>query len=277
MRDVGHYRDGVNSQKGIKMTEMVDTNQSSTNFAPSPDTSSSTPAPAQAPASSNEERTFRQQEVNDIAARRAAEAVERYKRESSMASRQSQEQQQGTHSQAQPAHHSGMSESEYRRIAAEEAQRSRSEWEGESQRKAQEQHAQQIANEFFTKVGAGEGGIEGFHKMIESSGIDLQTIPYHVQLANNVDNTREVMEELIKNPSKIGTLQNLIDIDLRAGRQPNLAMAEMKRLSQTIKDNAQATNFRGAKQPLSQLRPSNAGTDNKGPLQVSDYKARYRV
>jgi hypothetical protein len=79
-------------------------------------------------------------------------------------------------------------------MAAEEAQRSRNEWIQESHRSAQEQDAQRIASEFFTKVGTGhEGGADGFRKFAIDKGVDLGSIPYHVQLANMVDNTREVM------------------------------------------------------------------------------------
>ena len=92
-----------------------------------------------------------------------------------------------------------------------------------------------------------------------------------------VENTRDVMVELVNNPSKIGTIQNLIDIDLRAGRQPNLALAEMKRLSTALKANSKATQFRPPNDPLSQMQPSNAGTDNKGALTVSDYRRKYKV
>ncbi|MDD5211402.1 MAG: hypothetical protein PHV62_03240 [Sulfuricurvum sp.] len=173
--------------------------------------------------------------------------------------------------------HNGMSEQEFRRIAAEEAQRSRNEWHQETQRQAEEQNAQRIANEFFTKVGSGEGGIPAFDKVVAESGVDLRTIPYHVQLANMVDNTREVMVEILGNPSKIAQIQSLIDIDLRAGRQPRLALSEMKRLSESIKANAQAGSFKSPNEPLSQMRPSNAGTGNQGALTVGDYRRKYRV
>ena len=260
------------------MTEMVNGDVSGqSNFAPAP--VSTSPAPSQAP---SEERTFRQQEVNDIASRRAAEAVERYKRETSIASHQPPQHQPQYGNQPQAPSPTALppgmvSEQEARRIAAEEATRSRNEWIQESHRNAEEQNAQRIASEFFTKVGAGDGGREGFNQIVANAGLDLRSIPYHVQLANMVDNTREVMVELLNNPSKIGMIQNLIDIDLRAGRSPNLAMAEMKRLSSSLKENAKATNYRAPNDPLSQMRPSNAGTDNKGALSVGDYKKRYKV
>jgi len=262
------------------MTEMDNGVQSSSNFAPAPVNS-----PSQAPSAPTEsERTFRQSEVNDLVGRAKSEAIDRYKRESSMASHNSSQQQQQTYQQPyQPQYQApqpqqqGVSQDDVRRLAAEEAQRLRQEWIQDSHRNAQQQDAERIATEFYSKVGLGEGGMAAFEKAIGESGINLGAIPYHVQLANTVDNTRDVMLELAANPSKIGQLQSLIDIDLRAGRTPTLAMAEMKRLSQSIKDNASAKKFQAPNNPLGQLPPSNAGTGKDGALTTADYKRKYKV
>lgn len=264
------------------MTELVNGDgQSSSNFAGSPVTPSSTPSPAPV-----EEKTFKQSEVDKLVGRARQEAVDRFRSEGSMANRQqpSQDQQYGQQPyqapyvppQPQTQTHT-LSETDYRRIAAEESNRSRNEWIQESRRNQEEQSAQRIAQEFFTKVGAGEGGVQGFEKQVADSGLDLRSIPYHVQLANMVDNTREVMVDLLKNPNKIGSIQNLIDIDLRAGRQPNLALAEIKRLSESIKENEKGSRYKSPNEPLSQMRPSTHDTGTTGALSVGDYKRKYRV
>jgi hypothetical protein len=266
------------------MTEMV--NGEGQNFQSSSAVLPVTPSSPPQNAAPEVERTFKQSEVNDIASRRASEAVERFKRESSIASHQQPQQsyvpspsQQQPHTQPQQPQPRTISDDDVRRMAAEEAQRLRNEWITESHRSAQEQDAQRIASEFFTKVGTGDGGMQSFEKAVSDAGLDLRSIPFHVQLANMVDNTREVMLDLVKNPTKIGAIQNLIDIDLRAGRQPNLALAEMKRLAKSIKDNEQGSRFQSPNEPLSQMRPSNAGTDNKGDRSVKDYRnnPRYRI
>lgn len=262
------------------MTDVNGEGQSSSNFAAQPVTPS--PVPSQAPV---EERAFKQSEVNDLIGRAKHEAVERYKRENSRASHENYQtptqntyqQPQYVQPQASQQQYHGMSEQEYRKIAAEEAQRSRAEWMDESARKTEEQNAQKVVSEFYTKVGAGDGGVQGFEKQCADAGVDLRSIPFHVQLANMVDNTREVMMDLISNPVKIGQIQNLIDIDMRAGRHANLALAEIKRLAESIKSNAKAANFRSPNEPLSQMRPSNAGTGNTGALTVSDYRRKYKV
>lgn len=262
------------------MTEMVNgEGQSFQNSTAGTPVSTPSSAPSSAP---SDERTFRQSEVNDLVGRAKSEAIERYKRDSSMASHNTQQQQsyqapQQGYQQPPYQPQPGMTEEQVRRITADEATRSRNEWIQDQRRTAEEQNAQRIASEFFTKVGAGEGGVKEFEKLVSDSGVDLGAIPYHVQLANMVDNTREVMVELMKNPTKIGAVQNLIDIDLRAGRQPNLALSEIKRLSESIKTNQKGAKYQSPNDPLSQLRPSNAGAGNQGPLSVGDYKRKYRV
>lgn len=258
------------------MTEMV--NGDSQGFSNTP----AMPQAAPAPVSSGEsEKTFRQSEVNELIGRAKSEAIERYKRESSMASHvppPQQNQQYGQqYGQPQPYQNPALSEDHFRKIAAEEAKRARQEMIEEARRSSQEQDANRIANEFFQKVGAGEGGMQEFEKAVTDAGLDIRTIPYHVQLANMVDNTREVMLDLVKNPSKLGEIQNLIDIDLRAGRQPNLALSAMRRISESIKRNSEAANYQSPNEPLGNLRPSNAGAGVKGPLSAADYKRRYKV
>lgn len=232
-----------------------------------PVTPSSTPS--QAP---TDERTFRQSEVNDIASRRANEAVERYKRETSIASH-------STPNQAAPSQqhqqHNGMSESEYRRLAAEEASRLRNEWVQDAQRSSQEQDAQRVAKEFLGKIEAGKSKYPDFEKKIAEIGFG--NYPHVVQLANMVDNTEDVVNELAENPSKIGMIQNLVDQALRAGISPNLALMEMRKLSESLKKNQEAGKFRAPNEPLSQLRPSNAGMGNAGPLTAADYRRKYKV
>ena len=265
------------------MTDMVNgESQVPSNFAPAPVTTQpAAPAPV-------EERTFKQSEVNRIVGDAKREVVERMQRESSMASHNAQAQQPTyqQHNMYQPqapqanTPTSGISEQDLRRIAAEEAQKANNNMLTESARRAEEQRAQNIAQEFFTKVGAGEGGIPGFEKLVADAGLDLRSIPFHVQLANMVDNTRDVMEELVKNPTQIGAIQNLIDIDLRAGRNPQLALAAMKRLAESIKTNKQAANYKSPNEPLSQMRPSTTGTGSQGDRrEVRDYRnnPKYKV
>lgn len=203
----------------------------------------------------SEEKFFKQQEVNDIVGRAKHEAVERYKR--------SQESGQAPLS----APHVNASDDHIKRLAAEEAERLRHEWMQDAHRNAQEQEAQKIANEFFTKLQTGKDKYSDFDKAL--GDVEFRAIPHVVQLATMVDNTADVMYELAKHPTKIASLQQLITIS------PKLAYAEMSRLSQSIKENEMAVKSKFPAEPLSQMRPSNTGTDN-GAMSVADLRKKYK-
>ena len=96
--------------------------------------------------------------------------------------------------------------------------------------------------------------------------LELSTIPEVVQLANTVDNTADVMYELGKNPHKVASLLTLT----RYGNV-KLAYAETKKLSDSIKQNQNALQQPVPPEPLSQLKPSNVGTDN-GVLTVRELR-----
>lgn len=276
---------GLTVVKGFNMTEMVNgEGQSFQNSSAQVPVNTPSSTPSQAP---SDERVFKQSEVNDLIGRAKQEAIERYKRETSMSSHQYQQNVQGQQQygnqpnyaynqphQAQPQYN-GMSEGEYRKLAAEEAQRLRNEWMRDAQRSAEEQEAQRVAQDFIAKTSTGKEKYEDFEKVV--SDVGYGNFPHIVQLANMMDNTDDVVYELSKNPTKIAAIQNLVDIALRNGVQPNLAFNEMKKLSESIKENSKAKNFRSPNEPLSQLRPGNAGTDGSGRLEVADYKRRYRV
>lgn len=207
---------------------------------------------ASSPSTTPVERTFTQADVNDIVGKVKHEAIERYK----------------SREQATQTPTSPVDESNIRKLAAEEAQRLRDEWVQDAQRSAYEQDAQRIANEFYTKLNAGKSKYSDFDTVM--GDVDFKTIPHIVQLANMVDNTSDVIYDLAKNPSKIGIIQQLIQVS------PQLAFKEINRLSAAIKDNESASNMKVPNAPLTQMKPSNTGTDN-GAMTVSDYRRKYRA
>lgn len=254
------------------MTEMVNGDGQDLGSAGVPVTPSSTPQAL------SEERTFRQSEVNDIAARRAAEAVERFKRETSMASHNGHSQQgNGYNPPPTPTQQSGMSREEYRQMAAEAAQQSMNDMIRQQQEQSDQQRAHGIAQQFLAKVEAGKGKYQDFDKKFNEVG--FSNFPHIVQLVNEVENTEDVVYDLMNNPVKIGNIQSLVDHAVQRGLPPTLALMEIRKLSQSIKDNANAKNFKSPNEPLSQLRPASAGTDNKGAWTASDYRKnpKYKV
>lgn len=237
------------------MTDMVNgiTQNQDTQVSQSVSSSPATSGVSQAPSQfTSEEKTFRQSEVNDIVGRAKHEAVERFKRADNAAPQQN---------------NVGLSTDEIRRITAEETTRLRDEWQREAYQKAQYQEAEKVANEFLSKLKTGKDKYSDFDNVV--GDVDFQYIPHIVQLANSVDNTHDVMYELAKQPTKLANLQQLMAIS-----EP-LARKEMQRLSQSIKDNEAAAGIKLPNEPLSQLRPSNVGTDN-GAMTVGDYRKKYR-
>jgi hypothetical protein len=224
----------------------------------------SAPIETSTPSISTEEKVFKQQEVNEIVGRAKHDAVERYKRSADVNAQKPQT--------SQPLHQQHLehitSEDSIRRMAAEEAQRLRDTWVQEAQRTAHEQEAQRITNDFLTKLEAGKGKYEDYDQVL--GDFEFGAIPHVIQLATLVDNTADVMYDLAKNPTKIGSLQQLLQIS------PKLAYSEMQRLSKSLKDNENVGNMRQANPPLSQMKPSNTGTDN-GRMSVSDYRKKYKV
>jgi hypothetical protein len=208
------------------------------------------------------EKMLRQSEVNDIVGRAkqdaASRAVEQYKR--------SQE----TSSQNQSTQHSPqMSEERFRQVAAEEAQRVRDQERSEWQTKSETENAQRIVKSFYDKMAAGKEKYDDFDKV--TGEIDLQTFPNVVQLlAEHLDNPHDVLYEFGKNALKMEQLERL------AERSPRMAIAEARRMAESIKANDSAQGRRTPNAPLSQQRPSNVGTDSGTALSMRDLKARYK-
>lgn len=247
------------------MTDLAQGDVQSSSTLSSAPIENSTSAQTSAPV----ERTFKQSEVNDLIGRAKYEAVERHKRDSSISAHQQPAQAQQPSYQPQNTNQTYLSPEDVKRLAAEETQRLRNEWIGEAQRNQQQQEAQRIAGEFFSKIDAGKTKYNDFDSVMGE--VNLGNIPNTVALANNFENTADIMYELSKNPAKIGNIEHLMTID------PKLAMAEMRRLSASLKNNEQAANYRSPNEPLSQLRPTSAGAEKSGPLSAADYRRRYKV
>lgn len=135
-----------------------------------------------------------------------------------------------------------------------------------------EQHVQsakqeQVINSFVNKMRAAEEKYPGLERELsEINWTDPRTSALAI-MTNDLDNSGDVMKELLDHPSKFGDLLNLVD------SQPNLAAKQLYSLSNSIKQNekAQAENKR-AQEPISQMKPSlNAGMDD-GTASVADFR-----
>lgn len=191
----------------------------------------------------------------------AARAVEEFKR-SQAESAPSQQ----THRDA-PLQ---VDESRFRQMAAEEAQRLRDEWFAQAQQKHDEETAQNIVKGFYDKIDAGKQKYDDFEAV--TGDIDLRVFPNAVQiLSQHIDNPHDLLYEFGRNATKLDQIERL------AERSPKMAIAEAKRLAESMKKNDYVSTRRDAHAPLNQQRSSNVGTDSGSILSMRDLKAKYRV
>lgn len=225
---------------------------------------------SQAPVHTSDERTFRQSEVSEIVKRAKLDAVDGFKRLQTEQPSYFQ-QKYGEANQQQPYTQppaGNTPENEIRRMAAEEAQRLRDTWVQEARTKSEADQAQRIVQNFQNKVNPGREKYPDFDKV--TGNMNMARFPNVVQLLGEyIENSGDVLYELGKDRIKLANLEQL------AQMSPDDAIVQAQRLSQSLKDNEAATKVRMPNEPLSQLRPSNTGTDN-GAMSVKDFRAKYK-
>lgn len=137
-----------------------------------------------------------------------------------------------------------------------------------------QEHVQQLKNEhtinsFVSKMQAAEQKYPGLEAKLNE--LDYSSMSPLVQMANDMENTGEIMKELVDNPMKLGNMIALTHT------QPGLAKRQMMELSNSIKTNQAALAEEAeARDPMSQLKPSSsAGMDN-GAMSVTDFRKMFR-
>jgi len=229
-------------------------------------TSDTTQAPVET-AQQTQERLFKQAELNEIVGRAKHDAVETYKRQQSQQQQQYAPQQS---SQAPTSQSKSLSEDDVKRLTGEELNRHRDEWTRETQERANAEAAQRIVTAYKEKISAGKEKYEDFENV--TNNVDMRYYPNVVQLlAEYVDNSHDVLYDLAKNRSKLHSLESTCQ------HNPQDAIYEIKRLSDSIKANEQHSQMKNSRTPLSQQRPSNTGTDSGNTLSMRDLKAKYRA
>lgn len=213
------------------------------------------------------EKMIPQSQVNDIvgnAKREAAErAVEAYKRQNQQAQAQSPQHQ-------EPVSHRNMSEDDIKRMTDDRIKTHFTELEQQAQERANVDAANRIVGMFRDKIVAGKDRYEDFENV--TGNVAMQYYPNVVQLlAEQVDNSADVLYHLAKNRDKLYRLEGL------SSHNSSDAIYEIKRLSESIKANAEGSKMKDTHAPLSQQRPSNTGTDSGGSLSMTDLKRKYRA
>ena len=194
-----------------------------------------------------------------------AKAYERGKREALMQLQQEQTQQQVP---AQPSSIGGiqqMSPAEIEKLIAERTPQVLQE---HIQQHVQQLQNKQLVDSFVAKMQAAEQKYPGLEKQL--SELDYDSMTPLIKLANNMDNTGDIMKELVDNPSKMGNMLTLMYT------QPRMAERAMADLSNSIKQNEAAVAEEAqARDPMSQLKPSSSAGMESGTMSVNDFRKMF--
>lgn len=159
--------------------------------------------------------------------------------------------------------HSIIEEEKIRNILNEELRKKQEEERKEAEKKHLEESARSLLNNLHTKVEEAKARYPDFDEV--TSVLNVQEIPEILTYANEVDNAGDVLYDLAKNASKIATLRSL---------PPALAVAEVKKLSNSIKNNSNVGNVASVAPPLDEVVTSNIGTGD-GTMSLRDLKRKY--
>lgn len=139
------------------------------------------------------------------------------------------------------------------------------------QRQAQKnayETGKRIADEFSAKVQAEMASDPEFADLYYESGIENnQNFAPIILEVNKLPNTGEVLKEILKNPSKMANV-----LQLMHSGTPFLAQRELARFSQSLEQNKQALKQERAPAPLSQVKPSNSGIGDGSSMSVADMR-----
>ena len=205
--------------------------------------------------------------VSKIVARERQKAYEKGKQEALM-SQDQQAQQQAPQQAPQPAMQTFGGIQQAPQMSPEDIQKLIAEHVPQYlHQQAEDYQRQQFVDGFVAKMQAAEKQFPGLEQKLNDIDFTSPATQKLVQMANNMDNTGEIMNELLENPEKMGTLLNLVR------EQPKLAQSRLASLSGSIKTNRDALEQeQSTNEPIGQMKSSvNAGVDEHN-LSVKDLK-----
>jgi hypothetical protein len=178
--------------------------------------------------------------------------------------------QHAANSQPMPANNLAQNPNDIQKVVSDAVQQKLEEHKQSVIKEQQNQHATQIMNDIVSRTNEAKSRYKDFDNVVGQ--VDWNAFPEVLLAAHGVANTGDVMYELAKNQMKLGGISKL------AEKSPQMAMAQMRELSNSIQNNQQATAQKGdiPPEPLSQVNPSNVGMDS-GAKSVRDLKKIYRT
>jgi len=208
----------------------------------------SPPAAEPQQASASQEKMLKQSEVNELVGKLKRESYERGLKDGSV------KQPEYTPPPSQASTSDPVADERVRQIIRDE-----------TEKQTQLALAQKVANEFTQKIIAAKDSNKypDFEEKVMQ--LNLPSIPHIVGWANSLDNTADVLYDIAKDPVKFANVLML------SQTSPHLAVQQLQKLSNSIKENEAAAKQPTAAEPLSQLKPSTTGTDN-GSMSIRDYR-----
>jgi hypothetical protein len=209
-------------------------------------------------------------QVADVVKREKQKAYEKGRLAAMQELQAQQDQSQGQQAQA-PSSLGGMqqmSNADIERMIQDKATQATQE---HIQQQLAELKQKQMVDGFVQKMQVAEQQYPGLEQELNQLNYNDPRIHSFIGMVNDMENTGEIMKEVLDNPHKLS--QILSDIQ----NQPYLAMKNLQKLSGSIKQNQAAkVEETQARDPYSQLKPSpNAGMDN-GDMSVSDFRKMFR-
>ncbi len=218
-----------------------------------------------------QEEMIAKSRVNDIVKREKAAAADKVRREMEALHAQEVERlraeqptSQGNNPQGYDANIdeklNKLLEDKIRAIQEEEQRR-----EQEAQQAELKKQLDESAHQYLLKVEQGKAEFPDFDEVMKD--FDIRRFSGVALLAGQLDNPAAIMYELAQNPGKVANLHIL------AQEAPQMALKEMKKLSDSIAKNQQAAlNNVQTNAPLSRLKSSTVAGADTGEMGLKDFK-----
>ncbi len=207
-------------------------------------------------------KSFTSDVVQKIVNREKEKAFERGKREAMMELQQQQESVPVEQQQPVPPVHNGqsvgmggmqqMSQADIERMIAEKAPLA-------LQQHVQKLQQDQMVNSFVNKMQLAEQQHPGLEAELDKLNYNDPRMHSFIAMANQLENTGDIMKEVLDNPTKMEALLNM------SHNQPYQAQKALKSLSDSIKTNQSAKAEEAqARDPLSQIKSSTTAGTKEG-------------
>lgn len=239
----------------------------------SPDTSSTSSSSESyaAPAhtqSTDKMVTLPQSKINEIVRQTNARVAENVRK----SEREKYESQLSSSSQQSAS----LTPEDIKRIATEAADNRQKEILEYMSNQQRQQEGARIANEFMGKI---DNADKSLYPALDSNLKNrdefnqlMGNMAHVVAIATGMEGTEAIINELLENPLKISSINDL------AAKQPALAKKELQKMVDSIKLNQKAANAKLPNQPIARIEPSSsisADLDN-GSTTVSDFRKYFK-